>query len=171
MDLSIDVEYPTGAAFGADFFTGASRGEVRMEGPDGMVIRDEKIVITDRDLMYEGIVCVGERTIRHLAHKFEMVDKWRVDRIVDDNAALRNELVTLSGELATARSQLEFARQMEAQPAERVFLSLDGTKHASERACMEATAKLLGVPTKIVADAVPDRLAADLLTESEGVTA
>lgn len=167
MHLEIVDEYPSTAAFGSDFFTRAARGIVRMEGPDGEIHRPEKIIITDRDLDYEGTICIGERTIRHLAHKFEMVDGWRVGRIIDDNDKLRGELVDLSTELATTRAQLAFARQMEAQPAEQVFLSLDGTRHTSKRACMEATAKLLGVPTKIIADATPH----DLLPETEGATA
>lgn len=167
MHLEIVDEYPSTAAFGSDFFTRAARGEIRMEGPDGPVHRMEKVIVTDRDLDYEGSVCVGERTIRHLAHKFGLVDGWRVDRIVDDNHALRKELTDLSSELAATKSQLAFARQLEATPAEQFFLSLDGTKHTSARACMEATAKLLDVPTKIVADATPR----DLLPDTEGAPA
>lgn len=167
MHLELVDEYPTGAAFGADFFTRAARGDVRMEGPDGEIHRPEKVVITDRDLDYEGIICVGERTIRHLAHKFEMVDGWRVERILDDNHSLRAELTTLSSELAAVKSQLEFARQLEARPAEKFYLSLDGTTHVSARACMEATAKLLDVPTKIITAAVPVAMLPDI----QGATA
>lgn len=166
MHLEIVDNYPSIAAFGCDFFTRAAIGDVRMEGPDGEVHRREKVLVTDRTIDFEGRVCIGERTVRHLAHRFDMVDGWRVERIKDDNTALRAELVELSTELASVRSQLTFARQLETQPAEQVFLSLDGTKHASARACMEATAKLLDVPTKIISDATPRPL-----LETEEVTA
>lgn len=158
MHLTIVDDYPSTAAFGSDYFTRAARGDIRMEGPDGEIHRPEKVVITDRDLDYEGAICVGERTIRHLAHAFGMIDDWRVDRIKDDNEALRKELVLLSTEVAGLRSQLLMAQQMEARPVEKVYLALDGREHASARACMEADAKMLAVPTKIIAAAVPSPL-------------
>lgn len=159
MDLIIDDHYPADAAFGADFFTNAAQGELIMEGPDGPVARREKVVVTTQQLddiaVHWGRICVGERTIRHLAHLFDMVDDWRVKRIIDDNDALRAELVDLSTQLAAERQTIDFLRELEAAPRGEVFFALDGTRHENRRACIEATARLLDVPARIVAEAIP----------------
>lgn len=163
MDLYLDDHYPADAAFGADFFTNAAQGEVVMEGPDGPIVRQEKVLISDRqldDVLAYGRVCIGERTVRHLAHKLEMVDGWRVQRIAADNEDLRAELVDLSRQLARERQTVQFMRDLEAHPPAEVYLALDGTTHTSKRACQEATAKLLGVTTRLIQEAVPVPLSA-----------
>lgn len=155
MQLSIVDEYPTESAFGCDYFTRAARGEVRMDGPDGLEIRPEKIIVTDRYLDYEGQICVGERTVRHLAHALEMVDGWRVDKIIADSAAVRAELLELSMQLAQTRDQLRFAQDLERATPVTTFVSIDGTEHASRRAAMEAGARSMGLELKAITEAVP----------------
>lgn len=151
MQLSIVDEYPTGAAFGCDYFTRASRGDVTETGPDGPKIRPEKVVITDRYLDDEGQICVGERTIRHLAHRFAMVDGWRVEIIASDNEELREELVELSMQLAQSRVQMQNMRDLETTAPREVYVALDGSKHASRRGSIEASASALGLqPTAIM---------------------
>lgn len=158
MQLMIVEEYPTGAAGGCDFFTRAARGEIVETGPDGPIERRERVIITDRyidmDDAIVGQICVGERTMRHLAHALDMVDGWRVARIVDDNHALRGELVDLSRELAASRAALRFMEEMEHKPPEERFIALDNSEHASRRAAMEATAAALNIDRRIIADAV-----------------
>ncbi len=136
-ELMIVDEYPSEAAGQCDFFSMTSPGDIIVETPDGTVLRREKVVITPHYLDYEGQVCVGEKTIRHLAHKFHMVDDWRVELIARDNDALRAELVELSQELAKTRAQVEFFRQMETAGPATVYLASDGSHHASERAAQE----------------------------------
>lgn len=155
MQLSIVDDYPTEAAFGCDYFTRAAKGVVIEQGPDGPVTRPEKIVITDRFLDYEGHICVGERTIRHLAHAFKMVDGWRVDRLVGDNHDLRRELVELSEKVAMLNGQVQFFRDLESAGPKPVYVALDGTEHVSKRAAIEADAKVLGVESRVVLDAIP----------------
>lgn len=155
MHLSIVDEYPTGAAFGADYFSDSAVGDIIEQGPDGPVIRREKVVITDRYNEYEGQVCVGERTIRHLAHAFGMIDGWRVARVVDDNEELRAELVTLSKTLADARSEAQALRDLEIAKPQNVYVAIDGTEHESRRAALEAGAAQLRVQPSIITDAVP----------------
>lgn len=158
MHLQVVNEYPSDAAFGVDYFSGAARGKLMEEGPDGMLERDEKVIVTDRYLDYEGQVCVGERTVRHLAHEFGMVDGWKVDRVIADNGSLRSELVELSEEVARVRAQLAFAQELERAPAVTKFVGLDGHEHASQRAAAEASAKLLGYEPGILTEAIPTPL-------------
>lgn len=166
MQLSIVDEYPTGAAFGCDYFTRAARGDIEMQGPDGPEYRPEKVVITDRYLDDEGQICVGERTIRHLAHKFEMVDGWRVARIVADNQALRAELVQLSTDLAAARSEIAFMRDMEQRPVPVKFIALDQSEHSSSRGAAEASADLLGLQRTDVLAAIPSPVSSPATKEN-----
>lgn len=153
METYFDDQYPSFAAFGCDFFTRADQGDIIEDTADGPRVRRERILITDRDLDFEGRVCVGERTVRHLAHQLGMVDDWRVERIAADNHQLRRELVDLSEELAREREHGRFLRELEAQPPEKVFLALDGTEHAARRGAAEATAAQLGIDVKIVLEA------------------
>lgn len=169
MELTWDDRYPTGAEGGADFFTRAAQGDLRIDGADGPTFRKERVLLTSTYLDYGGQVCVGERTVRHLAHTLKMVDGWRVERIADDNVALRKELVELSARVADQARQIEFHRQLEAQPASVVFVALDGTRHASERGAMEATAAMLDVTTAMIQNAKPQPL--DPPLEAEEVPA
>lgn len=138
-ELMIVDEYPSEAAGQCDFFSMSAPGDIIVETPDGTVLRREKVVITPHYLDYEGVICVGEKTIRHLAHKFRMVDDWRVDLIARDNDALRAELEELSTDLANARAQVEFLRALETTGAPTKYVASNGSVHASERAAQEAS--------------------------------
>jgi hypothetical protein len=138
-ELTIVDEYPSEAAGQCDFFSMAAPGDILVDTPDGQVLRREKVIITPHYLDYEGRICVGERTIRHLAHKFRMVDDWRVNLIARDNDALRAELVELSTELANTRAQVEFLRALETAGPSTRYIATDGSVHASERAAQEAS--------------------------------
>lgn len=166
--MVIDDEYPFEAVGGCDFFTRAARGEIAEDGPDGPVVRMEKVLITDRYVDMEdtivGQICIGERTARHFAHQFGLVDGWKVQRIIDDNRALRTELVDLSKKVAEQARHIAILEELERAPAEKLWLALDGTEHASRRGCQEATAKMIGSDLKILEQAVPPPAPAEEVT-------
>lgn len=142
-DIALGDEYPADAVGRACFLTGMARGEVWVETADGKVARPEKVLITDRDVLYEGRVCVGERAVRHLAHRLGLVDDWRFERVAADNQALRDELVALSREIAEVRGERDRLADLERPEEVLVYLAIDGTRHASKRGAIEHTAKLL----------------------------
>ena len=153
MDCSITDDYPADAANGCDFLSGAAKGEVVEDTPDGQIVRPEKIVVTSREVDWEGRICIGERTARHFAHLFGMVDAWKVDALIAESRAVRDELATTSAELGDARHTIRVLRESEIPSAEKVYLALDGTEHGNQRGAAEATARLLGVETRVVLDA------------------
>lgn len=153
MQLSLDDRYPAEAAYGADFFTRAAQGDVIEDTPDGPRSRRERVVITDNWEDHLGRVCIGERTARHLARQFGMVDGWKVDAVIADAQEVRTELMVLSERIARLENENRLLRELEVAYPEPVFLALDGTKHASERGCMEATARTIGVETQAIDDA------------------
>lgn len=155
MESHLTSDYPGTAAYGADFFSRNAKGKIYEDGPDGKIERDERVIVTDIDLEFEGIVCVGERTIRHFAHVFGMVDGWRVDRLKEDNQSLRDELVTISNEAARLRDTIHTLRSLEPTDPEKVYLALDMSEHVSARAAAEQTARLLGCEPSVVLKAVP----------------
>lgn len=144
MDVYLDDSYPADAAYGSDFLTRNAQGDVQVSTPNGIVLRRERIIISSAEVDYEGRICIGERTIRHLAHQFDLVDRWRVDEVHNENVALKVENRTLSHELAEAREQNRLLRELEARPPERIYLSLNGTEYATARAAVEAVAEEVG---------------------------
>lgn len=145
MDITIDSEYPHDAAYGCDYFSRNHRGLIVVDTPDGPQERPEKVLITSREEDGEGRICFGERTIRHLAHQLGLVDDWRVAAIVRDSEALRDEIVTVSMELAETRGEVFRLSQLEQSAAPVTFIAVDGTEHASRRAAQEQSAKSLGL--------------------------
>lgn len=156
-DLVILDEYPHDAAYGADFFSRNARGEIQVETADGIRMRPEKVLMTPHTVDYEGRVCVGERTIRHWAHNFGLVDEWRFAMVADDNRALRTELVALSNELAAERLKSSQLAQLEMPETTLIYVDVQGEQHASKRAAVEATAMGAGwQPTILDAPATID---------------
>jgi hypothetical protein len=139
MDVYLDDKYPADAAYGADFLSRAAQGEVRIDTPNGPILRQERIIISSAEVDYEGRVCFGERTIRHLAHQLDLVDRWRVELIEAQRDQYLSDLVECSHELAETLEQNRRLRELEDRPAERVYLSLGGVVHANARAAMEAS--------------------------------
>lgn len=153
MEIFIADEYPHDAAYGCDYFSRNHLGDIIVETPDGALTRREKVLITDVETDYEGRICFGERTVRHLAHQLGLVDDWRVQSIVTDNQSLRNELITLSMELAETRGEVWRMSQLERPDAPVKFIALDGTEHASKRAAQEHSAKELGLEPSMLLNA------------------
>lgn len=154
MDLFIDDHYPGDAAHGCDYLTRSMQGDIQVETPDGIKLRKERVIITDREEDFEGRICIGERTVRHLAHKFGMVDDWRVDMISRDNTALRAELVGLSSQMAALRDENRRLAELERAEIEDVYVAVDGSRHVSERAALERCGQVLDCIPSIIADAV-----------------
>lgn len=132
-------EYPGEAAAHCDYITRAPRGEITEEWPDGKRIRPEKVIVTDVVIEMEGRLCFGERTARHLAHEFGMVDGWRVRQYLADHQAVCDERDLLSRELADARRQVDNLLEMEREPVTAVYVDLDGGEHASKGAAVHAS--------------------------------
>jgi hypothetical protein len=171
VELSIAAEYPADSVNRCCFLTGMSRGTIWELHPDGPVERPEVVVITDREVLYEGRVVVGERAIRHLAHGFGLVDGWRFERIAEDNQSLRAELIELSKQLGQARAEIDRLEEMERPDKVRVFCAVDGTEHASGRGAREHSAALLdATPALLEKVTTADPLAVDdELEPEEGV--
>lgn len=157
--MVVDEEYPTGSVGGCDFFTRTARGEIIEDGPDGPLTRPEKVLITDRyvdmDDAIVGQICVSERTMRHFAHDFGMVDGWKVERLIDDNHSLRSELVDLSTTVAALRGQIAVMEQMAERETREVYVALDGTRHESMRGSRERSAEVAGLDSILVTRATP----------------
>lgn len=126
--------YPGTAAGGADYFTGAAQRPI--EQPDGTYSL-ERVLVTDKNVDYEGDVCISETTIRHWGHLFGLYDGTQVTRLqshVDQVEAERNEL---SRQLASALRQIEVF-ELERDPIRTIYVAGDNTEHASERAAHPA---------------------------------
>lgn len=155
MDMYLVDDYPADTAYGNDFLSGNDKGKIQVETPDGdVVLRDERILVTTRDVEFEGRICVGERTIRHMAHQFGLVDEWKVDRLKVDNLALRAEIADVSKVAGEQAARIRLLEDLERPESVKVFLDVAGNEHASQRGAVEATARLLGLEPAIVQDAV-----------------
>lgn len=154
MDPHIVDSYTGATAYGSCFLTRATRRDIVEETANGPLVRPEKIVATGIDLDFLGQVCISEFAIRDLAHRFGMVDQWRVQTIIDDSTGLRAQLVALSADLAAARNEIDRYSQLERPEHIKVYMALDGTEHASSRAAQEQTADLLGCEPAMIQDAI-----------------
>jgi len=154
-DFFILDSYPGDAAAGACYLTLADRGEIIEDRPDGPVVRAERVVVTPREVGFEGRICLSERIVRHLAHLLGMVDDWRVDAVKAHNAALRDEAQSLSHTLAKAWQTIELLSSLSIDPPEQVWVALDGSEHASKRAALDRCAQLLRLESVAVADLRP----------------
>lgn len=154
MDIYLDDHYPADAAHGCDYLTRNAQGDIQVETPDGIVLRREKVLITNREEDFEGRICIGERTVRHLAHQLGLVDEWRVDMVKADNEALRGRLVAMSAAAQAARDENTRLAQLEPPDADVVYVALDGTRHADERAALERSAQTLNLEPALLQDTV-----------------
>jgi hypothetical protein len=146
-------EYPPGAARGSDYFTGAPLGSVIERRRDGDHVHPEQVVITDIDLDYEGTICIGERTVRHWAHLFGLVDAWAVDDLREAYIAVAAERDQLSAQLVEAGKTIELLRSLEPGETKLVYVAADGTEHRSAKAAASATRRSLPLPDPVVASA------------------
>lgn len=145
-------QYPPGAAGGADFLTGAPLGTVREHHRDGSDrLHPEKVIVTDQDVEFMGTVCIGERSVRHLAHIFEMVDRWQVDDLVDAYVDVAKERDELSVELAEAYKTIDLLRALEQTTPKKVYVDADGVEHRSAKAAVSATRRSFALPDAVIA--------------------
>lgn len=137
-------EYPGHAAGGADYLSGNPRGEILDNGK----LRPEKVVVTGQDIVGEGLLCFGERTARHMAHLFGMVDGWRVQALMAATQVVVDERDLLSRDLESARQQIANLLETHRDAPEEVFVALDGSRHASAAAAENATRVAQGLSAK-----------------------
>lgn len=142
--IQVQAEYPVGTARGGDYISGSPRGEII----EGDTVRPEKVVTTDVDILGEGYLCFGERTARHLAHLFGMVDGWRVQNLMAATQAVVDERDLLSRELAEARTQIDNLLETHRDAPAEVFIAADGERHASADAAANAGRKALGLASE-----------------------
>jgi hypothetical protein len=143
MNLTVANQYPVGAIHSACFFTRSSPGEIQTIDPDtgNIDMRPERVLITGVTVDFEGQVCVGEKTIRHFAAQFGMVDDWRVKRLIVEYRDALERLDSLSTENATLREQNITLQDMLSGTAREIFVAADGSRHADVRAAETATRK------------------------------
>lgn len=146
MSFLVLDQYPSDAAKRADYISGSPPGDVIENGrATGPVIRPEKVVDTGIQIDFEGRLCFGERTVRHLAYLFGMIDGWRMEALIASHTALNDERDLLSRELVEARKQVENLLDVQREPVTEVFVALDGTHHASAGAAEDANRKTAGL--------------------------
>lgn len=131
--FTVAPQYPGDAAKGGDFLTGAAQREIQDRAEAHF--RPERIVVTDEYLPYQGgRVCLSETTIRHLAALVDLHDPVAVDRIVTENARLRDELDVTSRRLAEALMEVERLTTERAELRTVFVAERDGSMHGSELA-------------------------------------
>lgn len=167
MILSVQADYPIGTAYGSCYFCRAAKRDIIEEGPNGTVVRPERIVVTDREEDFEGRVCICESCARILAHEFALVDGWRVDAISADNANLRAELVALSAGLGRAKAENRRLADLDRPDVQKVYLDIDGNEHDSQRGAIERTAQILDLRPGFIEDAIRTALPVAAVLEAQ----
>lgn len=130
--MQLHHAYPGDAIGGADYLTGSAQGEVVVD-PDTLP-RPELVIITDRYIEHEGRVCIGERSVRHMAHLLGMFEKERVEAVAQENVALHGEVDVLRAQIEQQRDVIEGLRLTQTQ----VFY-VNGTRYETEAAAREAS--------------------------------
>ena len=148
--LRILPEYPSDAARGACYLSGASRGEITETDPDTgeSRTRPERVIDTGREIDFEGRLCVGEAMIRHLAHELGMLDDWRVRRLIVEHEAVVAENLALSTRCNQLEGSMEVLRDMAQQQTRNVHVAADGTLHTSARAAENASRHANSLPSR-----------------------
>lgn len=148
--------YPGDTAKGADYFSGASQGEVVEDRGNGdQVVRPERVLDTGAHVEFEGRICVGERTVRHWAALLGMVDGWRVEALMAQAQADVDDRDLLSRELAGAREEVENLISMQRDAPAEVYIGLDGERHASAEAALEASRRAVGKAPRVLTGVRP----------------
>lgn len=142
--MQITTHYPGDAAGGADFITGSAQGEI-IDDPLAPA-RGERVIITDKYLEYEGRVCIGEKSVRHMANLCGMFEGERVERVAAENRALHGEVDALRAEVDRLTAALA-----EAQGARATVYYAHGKPYLTEDAAREASTPKRP-PVKVPAD-------------------
>lgn len=144
--FQVSDNYPGDAARGACYLTGASRGEIVTIDPETGEdrVRPEKVIVTPISIDFEGRLCFGERTVRHLAHLLGMVDSWRVERLRVAHDSLLTSALETAAELERVRAENDTLTQM-VEKREQVFVATDGTAWPSRRSAAEASRRTSGL--------------------------
>lgn len=117
--FSIQSEYPDDAIGNADFISLAAKTRIEDRDARGeLVMRDERIIVTDRfvdleDVVLVGRVCLGEATVRMMASQLDMVDRVTMERVISGAAATKRENEALRAENEDLRQALEALRRIQ----------------------------------------------------------
>lgn len=118
--VTISSEYPPDALGGCDFISSAAVRNIEDRNEKGeLIMRPERVAITERYVDFEeivlvGRVCIGEATIRMIASEFGMVDQVTVHRIVTRSTRLQAEVDQLKNENRDLRVALDALRRADA---------------------------------------------------------
>lgn len=148
-------QYPPHTAAGCDYFSRAPLGDIVEQHGDDQIIRRERVLDTGLDLDFEGRIAIGERTVRHWASLFGMVDGWRVQNLMAMTQAVVDERDLMSRELAESRAQIANLLEVQREPVTEVFVALDGARHASAQAAESENRKAAGLPSRAVVGVRP----------------
>lgn len=130
--MQLHHAYPGDAVGGHDYLTGAAQGEVVVDADT--LPRPELVIITDRYIDYEGRVCIGEKSVRHMAHLLGMFEKEQVEAVAAENAALHGEIEALRDQLGRQLVEIERLRGTTTE----VFYA-NGTRFETEAAAREVS--------------------------------
>lgn len=148
--FQVTDSYPGDAAGGCDYITKAAPGLI-YDDPNSPS-RQERVVVTPTEIDFEGRLCIGERTVRHMAHLLGMFEGEAVEMISAENASLRDECARGQVLLADAAAQLSSKFTLNT-----VYVCPDGFQAGT----MEGALLHMGAPV------VPVPVPAPLDTESE----
>lgn len=158
------ANYPGTAAGGACFLSRAGLDDlVEIDPLSGEPrTRREQVVITDRDVDFEGLVCLGERTVRHLAHLFGMVDGWAYDRLVVQHNELVGQHQQVARALGDADREIEGLEAQVDRGRREVFVAVDGSRWPTVRAAQEQSRVAAGMEVAGLAAARQAALAVEV---------
>lgn len=132
--MQVTSEYPGDAATGGCYLSGRARSEI-IDDPN-QPARPERVIVTDTYIDHEGRVCVGEITVRHMAHLLGMYHGEQVEAIAHENEALRAEVDAQRAELLAVREELAEAQDS----IEKVYVDANGNTYTTLEAAQAMSA-------------------------------
>lgn len=136
--FTLAENYPGDAARGGDYLSGAARGEIVTSSGR----RPERVIVTPHHEEFVGRICVGERTVRHMAHLLGLFDEDQVARIMHRANRLERERDELSNQLGDALAEIDALRS--ARGIKTVYVDEDGNRHASLEALQDSRRRAQG---------------------------
>lgn len=132
--MQIHNVYPGDAARGCDYISGAALDKI-VDADTGQM-RDERVIITDLYVDHEGRVCIGEKSVKHMATLCGMFEGDRVRAIASENDRLR---VTVEAQAVEVQALKEQNFALRAQKAVVVYVTPSGL-HISDEVIAQSIA-------------------------------
>lgn len=152
--FEVTRDYPGDAARGGCYLSGASKGEI----VTATGRRAERVIVTPHHEEFVGRICIGERTVRHMAHLLGLFDEDQVAKIVARADRLEKERDALDNQLADALDEIDRLRREKA--LREVFVDERGERHTSvdalETSAKRASGAVRKPPSPIKAEHAPE---------------